>query len=206
MLLKRSRHNLTLGSHQSLPQILNVDVQFSISPALLYRAQRAIAREVPWIRWAKVLLIAGFPLLSLSIGLALGESLIEVLRTNWWSIVGFPACWLIGLPLLQRWDAARLFRATPALQSEQRYVFGEESIRAHSDWASTELAWAGLTRVVETPDFFLLFPSAAMAHFLPKEAFRSADDLHRFRLLVVNSVGVRARMLASPPSPSATAS
>jgi len=58
------------------------------------------------------------------------------------------------------------------------------------------IRWAAIQRVVETRDFFLFFFNARQAHYLPKRAIPTAEDLQHVRELVGAHVGARFERLA----------
>jgi hypothetical protein len=167
-------------------------VRFTTSAPLLYRAQMAVLRNVKWMRWSGIFVVFIFPLVMLGSQLALGETLQAALMSNLAWIVGFPVFWLLGIPLAQRWGASRTFRSTPAAQGEQVYTFDRDRITVAGGLSSGVLDWKAIIRSVETRDFFLLFLSGQMAHFLPKSAFDSDADVKAFRALVAENVHARS--------------
>ena len=128
------------------------------------------------------------PLFLIGVQLATGHSFLAALRTNVAWIVGSPIVWLVGIPLAQRWGAARTFRATPAARGERIFTVDEDAITIDGGLSSGTLTWPAIVRVVETRDLFLLFLSKQMAHFVPKSGFASAGDIDRFRVLMTTKV------------------
>jgi YcxB-like protein len=182
-----------------------LEVRFTVTPAVLYRGQRAIARHVPWLRWAAVWMSVGYPLLMIAITVAYHGTVLGALQANWGTIIGFPVLWLVGVPLLQRWSAGRLWRGSPALQGEQVYRFEPTGVQVSTPVSSATITWDAVVRAAETPDFVLLFQSKAAALFIPKSAFGSADGVEQFRRVVRTALGTRAAGLAGvDPSLAAT--
>jgi hypothetical protein len=169
-----------------------VEIRFTTTPQVLYGAQRAIAREIPWLRWSGLFVVVAFPLLMIGLTLAYGGTALGALRANWVTIVGLPLFWLVSMPVLQRWTAGRTLRNTPSLQGEQVYRVGPAGLRLENAVSATDIGWGALVRVTETRGFFLLFQSKAMALFIPKHAFGSGAEVEQFRGLVADGVGARA--------------
>ena len=163
-------------------------VRFSTSPQLLYRAQIAVLRHIKWMRWGGVFVVVIFPLIVFGLGLTRGQGWIAALTSNLAWIVGFPALWLLGIPIAQRWGASRTFRATPAARGDRTFTFDETGIAIEGGLSSGRLAWPAIVRFVETGDLFLLFLGRQIAHFIPKSAFASDLELQRFRALVLEKV------------------
>lgn len=175
-------------------------VRFTTSPQLLYRAQIAVLRHIKWMRWAGVFVVGIFPVFMLGIGLASGHTWQKAIANNLAWIVGFPAFWLLGIPIAQRWGATRTFRATPAAQGDRVYSFDETGISVVGGLSSGRVAWPAIVRFVETRDLVLLFLSNQVAHFIPKAAFASDTDLERFRALVTDNLSVSRPAAVRPPS------
>ena len=86
-----------------------------IAAAALSRSDRGFApHQVDALGGS--LIIGIFPVFMLGIGLASGHTWQKAIANNLAWIVGFPAFWLLGIPIAQRWGATRTFRATPAAQ------------------------------------------------------------------------------------------
>lgn len=173
-----------------------MEVRFRITPAVLYGAQRAMARHVPWMRWAGVWMSVVYPLVMVGITVAYGGTAVGALKGSWATIVSLPILWLVGIPLLQRWSVGRHWRNTPSFQGEQVYDVDASGVRIASAVSSSTIAWDAIVRGAETADFFLLFESKAMALFIPKTAFESEADVERFRGIVRQAIGNRAGALS----------
>jgi hypothetical protein len=169
-----------------------VEVHFTVTPHMLYRAQREVAQQVPWMRWSGAFVCVAFPLLMLGITVAFGGTVVGALRTNWQLIVGLPIFWLVAIPAIQRWSAGRLLRNTPAFSGPQVTRVDAAGIHTRSSVSTADISWNAIVRVVESKSFFLVFQSKAMALFVPKAAFVGSQDLDQFRQLVAVAVGERA--------------
>ena len=163
-------------------------VRFRTSPQLLYRAQVAVLRHIRWMRWGGVFVVGVFPLFMIGIHLAYGQSISSAIRNNLASIVGFPVFWLVGIPLLQRWGAARTYRTMPAARGDRAFTFDETGMVFEGGLSSGTVAWPAVVRAVETRDLFLLFLGGQAAHFIPKTAFGSPSDMQRFRELLTRKL------------------
>ena len=93
-------------------------VTFSVTPAMHYRVQRALAWQLTSVRIAYVL-AAIFPCVVVGLVVAGGEALTEALRTLGYPLTAFILVWVALVPLLNRWSAARRYGlARPAYSSE----------------------------------------------------------------------------------------
>ena len=107
---------------------------------------------------------------------------------------------VVALPLLQRWQLKRLYRHTPTWRQEQTHEFSEEGVRMSNALSNSLMQWDAFVDVVETKEFFLLYSSRSMAHFLPKRAITTPDQLRDLRVLLEAELtrrGRKARVLAA---------
>lgn len=169
-----------------------MQIRFTVTPAIVYQAQRAILREVKWMRWMGYVVVVGTPLILVALTLAYGGTVAGAIRSNWLLMLGFPLLWLVGLPLLQRWGAARTFRSTRTLQGDHVYTFASDGLTVATAVSTSHLAWGAIARVVETRDFVLLFQNQMVAMFIPKAAFEAPSQLQEWRALVAAQIGARA--------------
>lgn len=170
-----------------------MQVRFTVTPRMVYRAQRAIQRHVGWVRWMGYLVVGGYPLAIIALTLAYGGTIRGAIRANWISMLAFPLLWFVVLPLLQRWTAARTVRGTRTLQGEHAYTFTRDGVTLETSVSTSQLAWSAFVRVVETPEFVLLFQNHLIAMFIPKAAFDGSDALQAWRDLVAPRIGARAQ-------------
>jgi hypothetical protein len=172
-----------------------VEVHFTVTPQMLFRAHRDVAHQVIWMRWSGIFVCVAFPVAMVGLTLAYGGTVAGALRTNGGIIVGWPIFWLVGIPAIQRWSASRLLRNTPAFNGPQVTRVDNSGIHTRSPVSTADIAWNAIVRVAESRSFFLVFQSKAMALFVPKAAFAASSDLDEFRRLVNAGVGPRATWL-----------
>ena len=85
-------------------------------------------------------------------------------------------------------NAESLFRKTPRLAQEIRYVFDAQGIQSDMEGASGRIDWNVLYRLGETNTLFLLYHSSYLAWLAPKRFFTSDADMRAFRELLVAHV------------------
>ncbi|NUO64714.1 MAG: YcxB family protein [Gemmatimonadaceae bacterium] len=171
-------------------------LRFTVTPAMVYRAQRAIQRHVRWIRWMGYLVVGGYPLAIIALTLAYGGTIRGAIRANWIWMLAFPLLWFVVLPLLQRWTAVRTVRSTRTLQGDHAYTFAPDGVTVVTAVSTSQLAWSAFVRAVETPEFVLLFQNHITAMFIPRTAFDGPAELQAWRDLVAARIGARARWAA----------
>jgi hypothetical protein len=64
---------------------------------------------------------------------------------------------------------------------DQVRVFSEDGIEARCVTSDVKVQWHGISRVLETPEFFLFFTRPSCAFQLPKRAIPSAEQLDALR-------------------------
>ncbi len=171
-----------------------LELRFQVTLEMLFRVQLALSSRLWWMRWTRIWMAVVLPLAVLTIPLAFGKSLAEAFSDNVFMILFLPIFFGVGIPLLERWSAKRLWRTTPAFQGELQYVLGSDGVRQISSVSTADTAWAGIVRAAETPDFFLLFPSGAMAHFIPKSATPTGEGRRVLRQMLREGIGDRAQL------------
>lgn len=159
-------------------------VRFRVTPNMFYRAQRDVMRQIPWMRWSGYFTVVAFPVLMVLLTLAYGGTIIGALRSNAALIVTVVLFWVVGIPLLMRWNAKRLLQSTPAYAGDVSYTFSDAGLDAQSAVGNSHLAWSAFTRAAETRDFFLLFQNRATALFVPKAAISSQADTEALTRLI----------------------
>ena len=167
-------------------------IRFAVTPHMLYRAQRAVMRHITWMHVGGYFVLLLFPLILVAINLAYGGTAMGALRENGVLYVVLALFWLLGIPLITRWNAGRTLRATPAFQGQIEYSFDENGVEIRTAISASHLGWATFVRAVETKEFFLLFQNKVVATFLPKSAFGGTGDLEEFRSLALTRLGQRA--------------
>jgi hypothetical protein len=170
-----------------------MQVRFTVTPLILFGAQRAIARHVKWMHLGGYFVAFLFPVLMIGLNLLYGGGVGGAIRNDAGMIFGLPLFWLVGIPLLQRLGARRTLANSPALQGEHVYTIEESGLQLHTGVTDVRLSWAGIVRAVETKAFVLLFQNKMMATFIPKAAFREPSEIEEFRALVSSAIGPRAQ-------------
>jgi hypothetical protein len=168
-------------------------ITFRITPTMLYRAQRAMMRVTAWMRWTGYGVLVLYPLVMIGLSLAYGGTALGALRNDVGSYVGLLIFWLVGLPILMRWTAARTFKNTPSFHGEIAWSFAEDGARCRTDVSSLHIGWAAVVRVVETKEFILMFQNKAQAIFLPKSAFPNVAAQQSFRSLLSSHLAGRVQ-------------
>jgi hypothetical protein len=108
---------------------------------------------------------------------------------------------LVFLVIMVRWAtpwlaARRVERNDPSVKGEFRHVIADGGMAIHTVAARVQLTWEHLANVVETPEFFLFYPTPHTAYFTPKRVI-PASDLPALRDTIRAHVGNRARLLSS---------
>jgi hypothetical protein len=147
------------------------------------RAVAAIGRHMRTGRamqvfWWVVILVFG---LSVAIILARADDPVAALVpiTPW--LLLFLASMATGRWVLPRLHARRFARESPDARHPLTVGVGAEGIEVASFSSSGRLSWNGIHRVVETPEFFLFYINPRLAHYLPKHAISSEDELGQVR-------------------------
>ncbi len=171
--------------------------RFRVTPTMLYKAQRDVMRQIPWMHWGGYFVVLAFPLLLIGITVASGGNASDAFTSYGGLMIVLPVFWLVGIPLVTRWTAGRTLRSTPGFQGEIVYSLSESGLDIQSEVATSHLGWAAFTRATETSDFFLLFQSKAMAVFIPKACLSGPAELNELRGLVARGLGPRAKVSAT---------
>lgn len=98
-----------------------------------------------------------------------------------------PGTFLLAFPLIMRFAVKRNFAKTPGRDKTITWTIGPTRLTNSTSNATSTFDWCTLTVVRERKEGFLLYPQPRLAHWIPKSAFASADDLTRFRTLVHRS-------------------
>jgi YcxB-like protein len=113
-----------------------------------------------------------------------------------------PWTFLIALWLVFRfggngWLAAWFIRQNnPNMLAGCRHAISRAGYRLRCGQAESQVAWAGIVRVVETRAFFLTFATRSGAYYLPKRVL-NPEQCTYIRSLVQQGVGDRFMMLAA---------
>ena len=95
----------------------------------------------------------------------------------WWFGMVVAAS-LLGLAWVISLFAQRSgYRSSPLSRGTFTFAFDATDVRAEGPGLSSSVAWSSLHRIVQTPEFILLYVSSASALVLPKRAMAPADQV-----------------------------
>lgn len=101
------------------------------------------------------------------------------------------------MPSIQRWQAGRLFRESPALRGPLTYELKMGGFALRTPLTSAEVSWEAIREAIETPDMFVMLLTQRFAYYIPKRVVGSrAAELRAF---LVAQLGDRASSLRSSP-------
>lgn len=181
----------------SAPVIASAEFQWTQGE--LYRAIRSVSRYGPrqWPIYLVLFVMSGwfgaYPAL-------------QQWRAGGWAAVDAWAVYLALLPLLlitvaaplsARWAAYSLTRTSPSHGGVQTVSVTEDGVRTRGSLYTGQLGWSGLTKAVETEEFFLLYVAKAQAMIIPKRALDEAG-IGRVREVVHAHLDDRAALLLVP--------
>jgi hypothetical protein len=96
--------------------------------------------------------------------------------------------WVFAIPLLFVFVLPLLTTAKVVADERVKkgisYAFSDGGIHVESAVAKADLKWEAIRQALETSSAFLLFPSANVAHTLPKRCYANAADLATMRELL----------------------
>jgi hypothetical protein len=90
--------------------------------------------------------------------------------------------------------AQRQFRTSPAVGEIRHWVLSESGVETSSASSSGKFTWALLHKIVESPESFLLFSSAAIFIVFPKRILGSEERIESLRTLFRQQLGVKAQL------------
>jgi hypothetical protein len=170
-----------------------VEFTFPITQRDHYRASRAIQRRQPSV-WIAYAFFIGIPIVILVLAIFFGETVQEVLRENWGALIGGPAFVLIGFPLLLRWNVHSAHKSNPSLRGNQTFALTSNGLSARGPLHSITVAWDGITRVLETSEYFLFFVSRNTAYFIPTREIGRVLSIEEFRARLLEWVPNRTKL------------
>jgi hypothetical protein len=144
-----------------------------------------------WIAYA---FFIGIPIAILVFAVSFGATIQETLRQNWGALIGAPAFALIGFPLLQRWNVRSAHKNNPSLRGNQTFVLTSDGFNAQGSLHSTTVTWKGITRVLETSEYFLFFVSRNTAYFIPTREIGRVVPIDEFRARLLEWVPNRTKL------------
>ena len=170
-----------------------IHLDFSIEHRDLFRASLEMAR--------------------LRIAIGIGIAVVFIIALIWFfSVIGEQQMLLelsplfIGLPILGvagqilRLHAGcrKYINALPESQRAAQYMFPPNVDGYDVTWGGSfsHIQWPGLLKVVEKPNYFLLFFNRFDATILPKRGFHQHSDIPLFRQLLRSALGEKAKLLS----------
>jgi len=93
----------------------------------------------------------------------------------------------MALPWLTFRHVRKQFRQNPSRDKQITWIVTEDTLNNETDASKATFTWKMLIDARELPEGFLLFPQPRLAHWIPKHAFASAEDLDAFRGLIQRS-------------------
>ena len=151
-----------------------------------HRRLYSAVRRVIWRRaWYRRLLPAAVVFIVVAEAAVLAVSPVPLSRVASGSspYLVLIAFWIV----LIRWGVPYLSARTYARNHQRRIphdqvrVVTADGIEAHCVTTNVKIQWAGITRVIETPEFFLIFTGPTCAFDLPKRAVPDAESLRALR-------------------------
>ncbi len=122
-----------------------------------------------------------------------GAYLMWLAGVQWWTVIWFPlavAEWfnILSLRPLQIW---LWFKHNPKFRETYHLVADPSGLHFKTESIDSKLTWSHFSRVLEDGRLLLLIYGTRMYSVIPKRAFRSEDELGRFRSLATAAVGGR---------------
>jgi hypothetical protein len=121
--------------------------------------------------------------------IALASSPYLVLIAFWFVLIRW------GFPYLSARAYARAHQR--CIPYDQVRAVTAEGIEAHCVTTNVTIRWSGVTRAIETPEFFLVFTGPNNAFDIPKGAIPDAESLCAVRGAFARALGPGAELLAT---------
>jgi hypothetical protein len=138
------------------------------------KAQREILRRSRFHRTLQFGYVI-VPIVLVGLSLLTGQTLQSALLKNLVWIIVLPLFGYVGVPVLNKWETAKLLRANPSLGGTQELVLTVEGISMTTIAGASLIRWSALVRIAETREFFLFYVLPARAYFLPIAAIPNED-------------------------------
>jgi hypothetical protein len=165
------------------------------------RLYRAVARATGRRRVYRRLLAIVVALIALAEGWVLATSRVPLSSVASASVpyLVLIVMWVAfisgGLPYISARDYARNHQR--CIPHDQIRIVSADGIEANCVTTNVRIQWAGITRVVEGPEFFLIFTGPACAFAIPKRAVPDAERLGALRGTLTRALGSKAELLAA---------
>lgn len=131
--------------------------------------ERHILYRISWIV-AWVLLIV--PVLGIMTGRLSGAAFIVMI---------WPVYWLLGRPVVNRWERGRQYERRVKNDAEVRFTFSDDGIESKGEDSEGRVKWAGVFKWQESPEGFLVFEQDGIFMWFPFAGFESQADLDTVR-------------------------
>ena len=160
-----------------------------------YRASRAVVARFSssYVAWA---FLFGAPVALLVFLLLTHRPITEPGPFGWpaWilPVVGFLFMSVL-MPLTTMFNVYSMRRRNPSV-GNQTWVLTPEHYSISGNLFDTTLKWDAFIKARETRRFFLLYVSSRWAHFIPKSAVCSRDELGAIRSLIRQKLGSKAHL------------
>jgi YcxB-like protein len=103
--------------------------------------------------------------------------------------VGFlaGACGILAAPLRLRRMTLKRYAQRSDRDMMVNYLFSDQIV-CKTEASSATMEWRMITRVLQTPGGFLLYPGRDASHWLPAHAFGDSESIQRFAQLAKSKV------------------
>ena len=176
---------------------MSVTATFDFDQREYYRGLRAVMRRNPYWWLIPVLgIVLPLGMIWLAVGRRWHQVSAEqaILSALPWALLG--TFYLALVPMMARSAARRALENDPSLRGTQTRIIDDAGLHVRGAGFAQDFAWSDIVRVVESPDFFLLFYNKRMAHYVPKRAL-STNEIQAARELIARYLPDRS---ASPHS------
>ena len=143
---------------------------------------------------------------TFTIMLVLGTVILALLvyRANpdgfhWWAIpaiAGLLFLFFYLVRFMQRFNVGRQLKSVPGINEPYVFTFSEEGIAIVGRLSNANIKWEAIVKARESKSDFLFYTTKRFAQFLPKRAFVNSEDMNNLRVLLSESLGKRAQLLA----------
>jgi hypothetical protein len=118
---------------------------------------------------------------------------------HWWAlpaIVGIVAMLVYLTGFMQRFNIGRQLKGIPGIDEPYVFTFSEGGIAIAGRLSSVNIKWEAVVKARESKSDFLFYTTKRFAQFLPKRAFVRDEEMNNLRVLLRESLGKRAQLLA----------
>lgn len=127
-----------------------------------------------------IIIIVAFALLQISVLTRPYFDLTEELI-----IIGLTfGIYFVIFPVTIYFKAKSVAVKTAYLRESKVYTINVDTIAYKGDTISASSSWNDINRLIEREKYFLLRVAVRGVHYLPKDGFESAEEIHRFKNMV----------------------